>query len=1154
MTTSAIKSVNVFYCYAHEDEALRDELDKHLSALKQRGWVSSWNEGEILAGSVRNQEIESYLRSAHIILLLVSADFISSEFCSGSEMWEVLKKHEAGEVIVIPIILRPVDWQDAPFSHLQALPKGAKPVTNWSNRDDALLDIEQGIRKAVKALLKWIFISSVPADRAFALQLKNDLETQGYTVWGLGDESELDPEHRALAVQPLIRDSQAVLLIASPEARYDRTVKADLHYADIYQQYIVPVWATGLNWTDILPPKWPESFYVDARGEHYTSAVQNIVTRLRGQASSLLMPPLGESSQPDELDTNIEPKNPYKGLEPFRGGDRRYFFGRDEFVRNLLQSLQYSLDAEKQERQGSRFLAIVGPSGSGKSSLAMAGLLPRLQDGKLPGSKEWKYLRPIVPGEHPFEALTVALADHFPERDHESLLRDLKAESARGLHVLASQIAQQPETKVVLLVDQFEELFTLTTSEDERQRFIDVLVTALTEPGGSVLLILTMRADFYDRPVQYPALAKLIEEHHQLVLPMSLKDLREILEKPAALPDVQLTFQDELVGDMLFEIQGQVGALPLLQFTLDQLFQRRSGHQLTIKAYQELGGVKGALSKKAEETYLTLPSDEHRRLARTLFMRLINPGATEQDTTRRRAALDELTLSDPKQNEMLQKTKDDFIAARLLTTDEVVQTLPTKEVIGTPTIEVSHEALIREWSRLSNWLREARDDLPIQKRVTEDAVEWKQKGLPVDRLYRGTELAEALAWANRNQPSVNEQAFLKESFIEQKRERRAKTRQRWMVGALVVFLVLAITSIPIIISMVQARIQGSSLSANVTNLNDDGSGSLRQAIRLASPGDTIRFAQGLKGTIFLTSGELKIEQNIFIDGPGANVLTISGSHMSRVFHIIQGTNVTISRLTIADGFYRFTGPHLSFTPQGGGGILNEGDTFTLTESTVSDNIVEQGDGGGILNYNGQFTLMSSTISGNRTINGNGAGISTNTQLNCSNSTISDNTAPGGNGGGIYEDKNGSFVINFCTIANNSADAGGGIAIARNAQLYNYLSDDIIAENSAQLSPDVAGGVICNSRNLIQNPSGAVIHYTDRNGTIIASPGPDNRDSTPILGQLPRLGTLQDNGGPTWTQALLPGSPAIGVAYCSNNVDQRGNPRPDNHCDLGAYQH
>ena len=191
---------------------------------------------------------------------------------------------------------------------------------------------------------------------------------------------------------------------------------------------------------------------------------------------------------------------------------------------------------------------------------------------------------------------------------------------------------------MLLCVDQFEELFTQTSAQEEREQFLELLVTALSEPRGPVIVVLTLRADFYDRVLTSSVLCPLIEQHQCAVLPMNVQELRMVIEQPARLADVQLTFEGDLVGDLLFEMQGQAEALPLLEFTLDQLFQRRHGHQLTLEAYQEIGGVKGALVKQAESTYTSLPSEEHRRLARTLFLRLIEPGATEQDTTRRRAA------------------------------------------------------------------------------------------------------------------------------------------------------------------------------------------------------------------------------------------------------------------------------------------------------------------------------------------------------------------------------------------------------------------------------------------------------------------------------------------------------------------------------------
>src|SRR3989442_3733058 len=258
----------------------------------------------------------------------------------------------------------------------------------------------------------------------------------------------------------------------------------------------------------------------------------------------------------------------------------------------------------------------------------------------------------------------------------------------------------------------------------------------------------------------------------QQVFPMEIADLRAVIKGPAALPDVQLSFKGSLVGDLLFEVQGQVGALPLLQFTLEQLFQRRSGRQLTLVAHREIGGVKGALTRKAEERYDALPSEEHRKLARALFVRLIDPGATEQDTTRRRAAFSEFSRAEASQTRLLQEVANALIAARLLTTNEVA---------GTTTIEVSHESLICEWPRLTGWLREARKDIHLQQTISEDAAEWEQHNKPGDRLYRGSQLKEARAWARRNIPSGNEVAFLRAG---------AAQRIRYVASVMVIGLLL----------------------------------------------------------------------------------------------------------------------------------------------------------------------------------------------------------------------------------------------------------------------------------------------------------------------------------------------------------------------------
>ncbi|MGH2412024.1 MAG: hypothetical protein ACRDGS_16910, partial [Chloroflexota bacterium] len=417
----------------------------------------------------------------------------------------------------------------------------------------------------------------------------------------------------------------------------------------------------------------------------------------------------------------------------------------------------------------------------------------------LPGSTDWVYLDPLLPGVHPLEALSLAVAPALPSSSLTAIRADLDG-SERGLHLVAARLAGQagpPETRVLLIVDQAEELFTLTTDEEERRQIIDLLTTAASEPRGPLIVVLTLRADFYDRPMRYSRLGKLVAAQNVAVLPLEPAELRAAIEGPAALPEVGLRFAGNLVSDLLYEVREQAGALPLLQFTLEQLYERREGHLLTEAAYRDLGGVRGALARHAEAVYLGLPDYAHQRLARALFLRLIQPGADVQDTTRRRAALAELELADPAQTARLRTVAEAFIAGRLIT---------ARESGGAMMLDVSHEALIREWERLGMWLREAREDVRMQVRLSADAAEWQRRGRPTDSLYRGTVLAEARNWAGRNTPSTREEAFLDAAEEEERRRiaaegerqarelavtRRAASRLRALVGVLVVFLLAA---------------------------------------------------------------------------------------------------------------------------------------------------------------------------------------------------------------------------------------------------------------------------------------------------------------------------------------------------------------------------
>jgi transcriptional regulator with XRE-family HTH domain len=619
----------------------------------------------------------------------------------------------------------------------------------------------------------------------------------------------------------------------------------------------------------------------------------------------------------------------------------------------------------------------------------------------------------------------------------------------------------------------------------------------------------------------------------------------------------------------------------------------------------------------AEATYAALPSEEHRRLARTLFVRLINPGVTDQDTTCRRAALAEFMLDDPTRTRLLRETIDTFMAARLLTTDTRA---------GFATVEVSHEALIREWPRLSDWLHVAREDIHLQQMISEDTAEWEQHGEPTDRLYRGSQLKEAQAWARRNFPSKKEAIFLRTGAVQRLRS--------LLTAMLVALLLLSTTSVAGWTVLHQPQPPD---PTHVTTLADSVPGSLRWAIENAPAGSTITFAPRLRGTILLIGGDLQFVKNLTLRGPGADVLAISGGERGYIVHVTHDASVSITGLAFKDS--KFKGNSPSFitnegkltlsksmvsnnwlysdsrlaSEKGGGGIYNAGalslidstvsnnesgnvgggiynaGTLSLIDSTVSGNMA-QSDGGGIFNNSsdpsGGVSLTNSTVSGNTAQGGSGGGIENDSgALILTNSTVSGNTARGDGGGGIYslgmlmltnttvanniaQSSGGGIYkagnqaeLTFCTIYGNKATRGGGIAIvmgaAKNGKQtipgFIKITNSIVAANSSAMSPDISGPIITGGYNLIQNLVGA---------TVV----PDHKHSTDLPGmtfaELRIDSSLRENRGYTQTLALLRGSPVrdrIPLNACSVDgisTDQRGVQRPDDDetaCDIGAYE-
>jgi WD40 repeat protein len=769
-------SLNLFYSYADKDEKLCEELEKHLSILQRQRIIDGWHRRKILLGADKDRVHDEQFSSAQIICLLISPDFLDSN-AAYVEMKRALQRHQAGLSYVIPLLLRPGDYEQAPFAQLQVLPRNGKAVMIWENSDAAFADIAKDIRLAIQAWnspsgepsLRPLasgssapFLCSAHKDRPLLERIKEDLRgMMGEEHQQAAQENNPDEDEK---IEEAIRPASAVIVVASPSTRYSPWVKQVLEIAKMYQRPLYLFWMQGDLLQEVLPTDYDYLPSIDARGERYVQALQELIQALGRQRSFSA----AQSPLPEPLPLP-DPRNPYKGLQPFRMEDAQDFFGRERLIEELLEKVKQLHSPDQRNQATARLLTILGPSGSGKSSVVMAGLLPKLKQGALTGSEHWIYLDPIAPGKHPLEALTLTLTPLFPERSLKSIREDLEDDSTRGLHLLLTTYAKQSGMNVLLVIDQFEELFTQTATKAELQQFLNVLLAAVSEPHGPLMTLLTLRADFYDQPLLYPELGRIIEDHHVTCYPLESRDLRAVIEKPAQLPKVQLTFEGDLVGDLLFEVRGQVGTLPLLQFTLDQLFQYREGRLLTLRAYQQIGGVKGALAQHAEATYQSLPTKKHQQLTRALFLRLINPGTVEEDATRRRIPRSELVVVDQEETAKLADVTSLFTQARLLTTSTVG---------GVSTVEVSHEALIQVWTRLQNWLHEARYDVHLQRVISEDTAEWNRYGQPADRLYHGSQLAEALVWREANLPSLDEDRFLQAGI-----ERRYRLRRRaFLIG------------------------------------------------------------------------------------------------------------------------------------------------------------------------------------------------------------------------------------------------------------------------------------------------------------------------------------------------------------------------------------
>ena len=480
----------------------------------------------------------------------------------------------------------------------------------------------------------------------------------------------------------------------------------------------------------------------------------------------------GEPPGPDAQDRvrdTLATICPYRGLLYFREEDAPFFFGRAEAITQLIRAVEHH-----------SLIAVVGASGSGKSSVVRAGLVPELRKSR---ERVWE-VTTIVPTDRPVHALAAVLMPLLePDMsetdrliDTNKLAEALLQRTVKLRAVVDRALVKQPGTdRLLLIIDQWEELFTLCKDDKARRCFIDNVLEATVTARVSV--VFTLRGDFFGRAITgYRPLSDRVQGSQVNLGPMRREELRLAIEEPAR--QVGLIFEAGLVDLMLEQASDEPGQLPLLEFVLRQLWVQRRGGELHHEAYKAMGQLEGAIAKKAESLYLKLSEGDQRKVQQ-IFLRLVRPGEGEADT-RQRATFVEM-------GEGLRSLVKTLADERLLVTSQLAGS--EKE-----TIEVSHEALIRHWERLKQWVEADRRFLTWQQRLNASVKEWEGNRRSSDLLLRGLPLTEAVDWLKKKPDDVSpvEREFVTAS-------KKQKTRSRIVAGTIagLVFIVLILIGGPL---------------------------------------------------------------------------------------------------------------------------------------------------------------------------------------------------------------------------------------------------------------------------------------------------------------------------------------------------------------------
>jgi WD40 repeat protein len=474
-----------------------------------------------------------------------------------------------------------------------------------------------------------------------------------------------------------------------------------------------------------------------------------------------------------------EGEAPFKGLQFFEEEDAELFFGREELTSRLVARMKDTI----QDSLSTRFLAVVGASGSGKSSTVRAGLIPALK--RTAPFSRW-LIRTLTPTDRPLEALASSLNPQPESVASAAALMDDLVREPRSAHLAATRLLEKDKSTargrerkgVLLVIDQFEELFTLCRDESERRAFVDNLMTAVSEPRGTLFVVLALRADFYNQCAPYAALRDALSTRQEYIGLMNAVELRRAIEEPVVRGGWEL--EPGLVELLLQDVGAETGhmpepgALPLLSHALLETWKRRQGRKMTVSGYLASGGVRGAIAETADSVFQDELDEQEQAIARDIFLRLTQLGEDEQTAdTRRRTSFDEF-IRRPEDAPGVQTVLGKLTDARLIITDSRM-------------VEVAHEALIREWPTLRGWLEEDRDGLRLHRHLTLTSESWERQGRDAGELYRGARLVQAANWAeaHASQLSALEQAFLQasQSLAGQEEAEREAQRQRELSAA-----------------------------------------------------------------------------------------------------------------------------------------------------------------------------------------------------------------------------------------------------------------------------------------------------------------------------------------------------------------------------------